>query len=1017
MNNTNKIIITILICINFNIIKTKEINIAANKNHDFIEKFITDYGFKPRDRYTHEYNSALLDKTAVSLDQLEEELTKNNFDLEGRIIITGYEEQAFPSYFYRYKNAEINDEAQSKTNSGWTLKLHNIFGFLTGFLFKDLNFYSKYWFNDKHKILEHIDSNEVEIFDSNAQIIHEHAFNEALNIMRTSEQNIITELKNRNYNKIIEELIIFWHTIYKQEIKVGNNKDAATQDILFSIEYAKHLTRSSLPFIKWYVGPDITYPIEISTAQEKNATIHAQKFVKIFSKNLKLIDEKPTVYVFCSFVDGVGKSTLLGNIQNDFKYGDQIELFDRVDNSSSQLADIFEFKKNIFIADLPAQVSHFTYKPDGYVYVETGRELSSQEKINLELFINKNKDKFEQEYKRNVTFTKKQIMNNGFFSPEINDKNDPQKVFIKNLILIKKEKFNRWIPFNKDGKEYIFNKTNSAEIRILTPLKTVQSEGLKNIEAEQMLFLKGVRLPLHYNDFMKDFITKLKRNNIEKIVFVDFTSMYPRSSRENVRINYLIQQLSLLDENFNPELSLYRNFVNDSELLYLLTSKNETKNIIQALELETKTRLALLNIIDNQYRYNLKGIPSNELTLLINSEIIKLQKDTNTFLTKKCIDKVLDEKDKLEKIYGKTKNYQNIQLLSFDNLLFFSQLISDIYRNNVKGSILNNIWKEPDLIQKQNQENENGLFEKTVKTKSNEQLYSYFIFNENYKGENNLTPFLKKIRTFYYSVISNLFNSLISDSGQIALNKSAEKIAPMFLKKDEQNKIHLVQRIYSEWNDKIINKNNKNKTFFNYKKPLWCNINNEPYLVDRLNEETNSGHFSFHNNVSGLSKQKQTAVTFLVQKYKKNKTPETIITTSKLYKKLKNSYIWKNKYKKMLKEITPNKKTQGNDSFLKKDLSNNKKKDKPKLVAGKAEQAQTAQLIIRLIATLEMIIKDPHSDIGIRFGNRKDFKAAIKILEKVTLPKSFGILFERNLFEDYDKIEPYPSWETWENLT
>ena len=74
-----------------------------------------------------------------------------------------------------------------------------------------------------------------------------------------------------------------------------------------------------------------------------------------------------------------------------------------------------------------------------------------------------------------------------------------------------------------------------------------------------------------------------------------------------------------------------------------------------------------------------------------------------------------------------------------------------------------------------------------------------------------------------------------------------------------------------------------------------------------------------------------------------------------------------------------------------------------------------ARLLIRILATLEMIIKDPDADIAIRFGDREDFKAALKLMQKTTLPKYFGILFLDDLFDNYDDVEPYPCWDEWES--
>ena len=991
-------------------------NAYNSDNLIFIENFIQDYGFKPRDRYTHEYNSAILHKTSISLDELEETLSGNNLNLAGRIIITGYEEQAFPSYFYRFKNPQINDEAQSKINSGWTLRLHNIFGFLTGFLFKDLNFYTNHWLKNKNLIIEHIDSNDIEIFDNQANIIHEHAFSDALTFMAKSEFEILKNLKKQDYKKIITELIKFWTTIYDKDVKVGNNKSAATQDILFSIEYANHILRSQLPLIKWYVGPDITYPIETSTIQSKQATIHAQKFTKIMYEQLKPIDNKPTVYIFCSFVDGVGKSTLLGNIKNYSKYEQNIENYERVDNSSSQLADLFCLKENTFIADLPAQVSHFTYKPDGYVYVNIGREkdIDLTIKNDLEKYVLENKEFLEIEFNQKISLVKNLINKSGYLSPELNNKLDAQKAFIKNLILIKKLEANRWISFSQENKEYIFNKFNPTDIRVLVKLKTVQSEGLKNIESEQMLFFKGVKFPLSYNNFTDDLIAKLKSQNIENIIFVDFTSMYPRSSRENVRINYLIQQLCLIDKNFDPELSLYRNFVSDSELLALLKNKEYKEKISHAFKTETILRLTLLNIINKQNRTNLTGVKFEEITPTINTEIEKIDSNELKKLQELVENKVKNETIKLEQIYGKTKNYLNIQQLSFPNLVLFSKYLVDLYSNKITNEKLRTIWQEPEFLI------------------NNDKLNTIYKFNTECKDQNLLTPMLSTLRQFWYSAIINLYNSKIINSENLELKKTIENIVPIFLNYGPDNKIYFTQTIYPK-HEKIYDYDNQNEidtkkkkkqkilksNYFNHQKPAFVNINDKKYfLCDKNQNITNGGAFAFDNNNSKTEKNKKSAITFVVQKYRKDKPADFIITTHKLYKELKNSYIWEREHKKLLKTAIKN--SQKNNAPKSHDNQNNQNKEQDSkqktIVLGNAEQAPILQLIIRLLATVEMIAKDAESEIVCRFKNRKDFKATVKLLENVTLPKYFGIIYENKLFEDYNAVEPYPSWQAWENI-
>ena len=55
------------------------------------------------------------------------------------MIILGYEEQGAPSYYTDFTQPKIDDEAMVKGKTGWSLKLHNRFGFMTGFLLKDVN--------------------------------------------------------------------------------------------------------------------------------------------------------------------------------------------------------------------------------------------------------------------------------------------------------------------------------------------------------------------------------------------------------------------------------------------------------------------------------------------------------------------------------------------------------------------------------------------------------------------------------------------------------------------------------------------------------------------------------------------------------------------------------------------------------------------------------------------------------------------------------------------------------------
>ncbi|MBD3232035.1 hypothetical protein GF322_05265 [Candidatus Dependentiae bacterium] len=995
--------------------------------NDFIESFVSHYEFNAEGRYAHEYHPALLDRTAHSLDDFETDLIKKGLNLKGRIVICGYEEHGIPSYYPDFKRSEIDDEASSKNNAGWSLRLHNRFGFMTGFLFRDFDYYTKKWFESKKNIFEHIDSEEIDFFNDKAVIFHEHAFGEALPLIYKSEVNIVKQFRTQNFKGIFQELIKFWNCLYKGGLKVGNQQFAGTQDILFSIEYAKHLIRSNLPFLRFYVGPDITYPIEVSAIQNKDATIHAQNFVKIFSKNILRKNEKPTAYIFCSFVDGVGKSTMLGNIKNYLKYDSNIQNYERVDNSSSQLAEVFKLKENIFIADLPAQVSHFTYKPDGLVYVCVGREISQQLIEQVQKFTRENKNLLRKNYQELLDEVKKIIEEEGYFSKKLNDPEFPEKTFLKNLILTKKEKINRWIPFNYKNKKYVFNFYEPYQIRILTPLNFAQSEGLKNIETEQMLFFDGVRLPFPYGFFMKDLIEKLQNRGVQDIVFVDFISMYPRSSRENIRINYLLQQMALLNSDFDPIFSLYRDFVNEAELFSLLKDSDSSEKILGFYRLETLVRLALFKIIVEREYGDLEGFSLEDLTKLIRLQIKKVLENDTALLNKLTYKKLKAETFNLEKIYGLTKNFINIQQFSFTKAILFSEYLSNLFARNISNDSLNEIWQDPGEILNDDFSLDDGEIDKVMTTNKGIDVRVLYRFDIECKDENLLAPFLRSLRCLWYAAISNLINTKQIGVDEFILEKEKYFVPPIFLKRGKENKVYLVQRLFNPWNEKMpdnIKKMDEKFNLLGLKESKWGEFNDKPFCLDwkSLNTYTKIFAFDFDNSAEQTYLWNKTESTFIVQNYQRDVDQPLVISTAEFYERLIKSFIWNREYEGMLKQAQKNgyykdrkkinesekeqaKVTKYTDNKFDYFVNQNQQKHK-KIFLGSEENIEIAKFVVRCFATLEMIIKDPDADIGLRIENKEDFKAAIKLFEKITLPKYFGILFEVDLFDNYDYVEP-----------
>lgn len=937
----------------------------------FLRSFINYYDFSTVGRYTHEYHPFLFQKSSYSLDEMEKSITDSGLEIKGRIVIAGYEERSVPSYFTNYKvctGSKINDEVHVRGRAGWSSQLHNKFGLMTGFLFRDSS-------TIKQPLCEHVNLNLMPIFDRDSWIFQKHAFGRIFNYMIDMQYEINSDLIRGNSKKMFSDLISFWRTIYEQELQYGNRQVLGTQDVLFSIAHAEHLYRSTVPLLKYYTGPDITYPIKITSAQKKSATRHAQTFVKKFTNNLKPVDGKKTVYIFCSFVDGVGKSTLLGNTQNYKKYGDNVGNYASVDNSSSQLAALYEYDKDVFIADLPAQMSHFTYKPDGMVYFDLQASDESDASIaEVGEFVRKNRDDLIKNYKAAFIDVYKTFLREGCFAESLGDRKRPERVFIKNLILLNKDEGNLWMPFSFKDKNYLFNVKNS-DIRILVSLEHADSVGLKNYESEQMLFFEGLRFPVLYKHFISDLISQLKSRGIEKVLFVDFLSMYPRSSRENIRINYLLQQLAILNSDFSVERSTYGTYVNDAQLLYKL-KYDPSGSITKYFREEAVTRLCLYNLMQEKQFDSIEGVPLKTVTEFISEQHKKLSPGIKKLADSLSKEKIEHEVEMLTRVHGKTKNYVNIQELDFDLMISFQDALrASVEKNFSSNKSIKKLWRE-----------------------SKGEVVELYVVSPDCKDPMVLAPILRTIRASWYCMIINLLDK----------DEYRYFVAPVWLKKREDGNIVVYRRAFGPCDRAVSDYVGRTLSLLNISEndvadgwsnepTKWGILNGIPYLLSLDKAKTDLGIFSL-----GLSEN------HILKKYKDKYGAEKVIPTSDLWKKVSRSLYYIFEYKRVIESAKKQTNTsKKDDKKMKiryfKDDGEQTPIEEQKISLGKKEDVELWKFVIHSIALLEMIVKDVNSDVVVRRGNKSDFGAALHLLEKVALPTYFGTIYEQNLFNDYSK--------------
>lgn len=1027
---------------------------GEDEQRPFLDSFIRYYDITTSGRYTHEYHPFLFGKSSYSLDELEDHLTDNGLAIKGRLVIAGYEEQAVPSYYTNYKvctGARINDEVRVKDASGWTTQLHNKFGLMTGYLFRDIPKMNAYLADHGAQgLCEHINLDLMPIYDDGSWIFQRHAFGRMLPVMQREQNKINLVVAQKNQKQLFKELVDFWKKLYELELQFGNRKVVGTQDVLFSIAHGQHLYRSNVPLFKYYVGPDITYPIKVTTLQKESATYHAQTFVKSFVKKLKPVEDKATVYIFCSFVDGVGKSTLLGNIQNYKKHGDDLLNYDPVDNSSSQLAQLYKYDDKVFIADLPAQMSHFTYKPDGMVYFDPLAAGMTEESFGgLKQFVLDNKDEFVEDYEGLLEKVRLDVMLKGWFDESFNDPKRAGRAFIKNLLLLKRDDKNLWIPFVYQGKHYLFHKYVPQNIRVLVRLEIADSIGLKNYEPEQMLFFEGVRFPLSYSFFTDDLVNQIKERGVEHVVFVDFLSMYPRSSRENIRVNYLLQQLSLLYNDFSVEQSPYATLANDAQLLYRLKSDRDGR-ILNAFRQEAMVRLGLYQIMQGEFqddqRETVDGISLQEMTRLLRKEVNTFSPQLIQDIEKVSCEKMKGEVGQLKRLHGKTKDYVNIQELDCSDLILFSKAITKIYKEYVDNSDLKKMWSAPgDVLDKL--PGFEGEVNKPIVLSDGKPAQLLYLFSKECKNPSILTNVLRIVRASWYGALLNLVKGQTLGS-TIPVKEIMFFTPAVWVKKAPDGKIAVIRRLFDKPEGKPAEEVLDTIDLWNIARDSsfeWGAFGGKQYLLNLQHAQTDYGLFGFSADLAARGSSPwpcfDDAVNYFLKQYKKKKSSEHVMFTTKLWDKVNNDriwkeYDWKEAVEQACKNAQPKKnpKTgkdnplsllnqQSNSSAVEGSTANwgdydgyddGSEDAKAAIRLGKQEDVFPCSLVIRALATLEMIAKDVNASIVVRRGNKKDFVAALKLFEKIFLPTYFDTIFAQDLFHDYEAITPLVEIEGWD---
>ena len=958
----------------------------------FIESFVNAYDIE--EKYTHEYHPFIRNKTGKSLLLLEKTIADAGFIVDGRFTIFGFQEDAFPPYTTDMNREAIDDEAFSVSKKGIGKTAKNIFGFYTAAVLGDIEYIERYF--KKEPSFSFSSAKPLELLEDNNFLLKEHAFGKNYTQIKTTRDTIEKAVIVGDYRHAFEALIAFWEYLYLEASKSGSQETVATQDILFSIEYLKSLNKGNVQLKKFFIGPDITYPIEVLSIQTAEATAHAQKFIKKISADLTTSHNQKTGYIFCSFVDGVGKSTLFGNLQNYMRYGEHVENYQRCNNSSSQEATIIEIKKDIFIIDLPAQVSHFAIKPEGFVYADlaTGPVMTKTFLRNIAEYIKEHKNKLIGEF-QDVQEKALRLREPLYAHPE-----DIAYTLAQNVVTLKKS--SEWIPFRYEGYNFVFSKKNPSLMRVLVPLSGAHSTALKTIEPELMLFTKGMTLPMPFDCFLTKLIDKMKEAEIQRVVFVDFLSMYPRTSRENIRINFMLQYIKhVYEEKYDIEKSFYKETVNGEGELYHIMHTYPAE-VTQNLSVEAAFRAGLFSqFSDNQHAKNLTTLQGPELAEKLKQEKHNRLAVEERLLLEKAEEKIKMEHDRRIGEYTYNKNYESIIRFDFKPLLAFSDFLIALFSQPFLGEQTQMLWQglEGDLLSLESTKKIQGL--PVYKLSNGTEVFVNDSLDEECRDPELLTPFFTKIRCQWYFLISGLLEKeqqpqqgILCNSLSMALKRgpdgkiySVSKSLPFSHVNpyEEQSKIAPSLKFYLS--PTLPSKSLGMRTYGIYNKRQYC--------LNWFNLGTYFWLFSFGNFPIklDLEDERNNIVSLLVANCKERgilkDKPDRFLSITEFFTLLSShpSY-W-----------------EAIEEWKQKTIKS------PIRLESQAHRIPKIQLWLRSIATLEIICKDPKSDMLVRKGDKMDFILAVKLLEKITLPLYFNITHKEALFSHYEQIQPVIPWE------
>ncbi len=542
-----------------------------------------------------------------------------------------------------------------------------------------------------------------------------------------------------------------------------------------------------------------------------------------------------------------------------------------------------------------------------------------------------------------------------------------------------------WVPFNFNEQNYIFNNKKPKDIKILIPFSNVHSTGLKSCNVEQMIFNKGLSIPFDYQYFLNDLITKIKDAGVKHIVFVNFLSMYPRTSRENIRVNFLKQYLiSLFPGQFDIDKSFYKHMIHkEREIYHMLQTDFEIikNNVI----LEAAFRQALFDIIGHEdASCNLKLLNSTDLFTTLKNQTESILRNNGLKISDVVNNKLSYELQQKHDLYHLDRTYINIIDINLADLQKLSLKIQKIFTDIVDNNYLNKLWHGLDgQLPKSGADNlKTGS---KIKLDTGIEMVIVDTINIECKDKEKLDNFCKRVRAQWYATLSQLLDSKVNENNQLIIDKIFLGVAPLIIRISDNGTVYALQSQMKSVG--LKNKEAALKHLIKFhviesdQEKKWGIFDNVIHCLDWDNPGTFFGLYGYSYILPIISN--RGIISTIFDDYFKECINQSKMDfgmpTSFLLKKIEQQELWS----KIEQEI------------------NSGSKDKIETILQNDPRVPGIKLFILSIATLENILKDVKSLIFSRRANKDDFAASVKLLESLTLPLYFDKKLAEPLFANY----------------